>query len=415
LIFHEENKILFRNFSALTVLQIGNYLFPLVTFPYLVRVLGPAKYGLVNFAAAFAAYFTIIVNYGFHLSATREISVIRDDAEKLARKFWTVIFTKFLLLLLSVPLFAILIFSFEKFSSNVSVYTLSFLAVFGAALFPDWFFQGIEKMKAIAVINLSVKALWVVAIFLFVKSADDILLLIFLNGVSLSVIGLIGLLYAKFSFALKFVLPSSKEIFNQLKSGYHVFLSTISISLYTTSNVFILGLIAGDVAVGYFTAADKIRIAVQGIFSNAGQTIYPRVAKLFRESRQKAIGFLRKYLKILLAILLPLTLVLLLGAEFVVKVLLGLQYLESVAVLKILIFLPLLIALSNVYGIQIMLNTGYKKEFTKIVFTAGALDIIFALILTPYFSEIGTAVAVLFAEFYVTFAMWRFVKGKGIM
>ena len=405
----QSSQILFRNFSALTVLQIGNYLFPLVTFPYLVRVLGPAKYGLVNFAAAFTAYFTIIVNYGFHLSATREISVIRDDAEKLARKFWTVIFTKFLLLLLSVPLFAILIFSFEKFSSNVSVYTLSFLAVFGAALFPDWFFQGIEKMKAIAVINLSVKALWVVAIFLFVKSADDILLLIFLNGVSLSVIGLIGLLYAKFSFALKFVVPSSKEIFTQLKSGYHVFLSTISISLYTTSNVFILGLIAGDVAVGYFTAADKIRIAVQGIFDNIAKTIYPRVSILLNEDLQKAKIFIKKYSAIIHLVTSFIALIIFIYADKTVEFFLGGGYEYSIKILEVIIFLIVLQLSSNIAGVQIMLNLKYDKQFLNITVWGGVINVFVAIIVVTLWGVIGMAVSFVSVELFITLAFWKFV------
>ncbi len=413
--FIKKNRTLFVNFSSLTALQISNYIFPLITFPYLVRVLGPEKYGLVNFAAAFAAYFGIITNYGFNLSATREISVMRDNAEQLSRKFWNVLFTKFFLFVVSLPFFFAVVISFDKFSSQADVYFLSLLAVFGAIFFPDWFFQGVEKMKAIAVINVAVKILWTASIFIFVKNETDILVLIFLNGLSFLISGIVGMFFAVKTFSLKFVLPNFRQIREELENGWHVFLSTISISLYTTSNVFILGLIAGDAAVGYYTAADKIRTAVQGLFGNAGQTIYPYSARLFSENLSKAASFLHKYLKAIFALLLPVTLMIFIFAEPITTVLLGGEFQPSINVLRILAFLPFLIALSNVYGIQVMLNTGYKKEFTRVVFVAGIINVILALLLTFSLREIGTAIAVLIAESYVTFAMWKFVKKKRLI
>ena len=413
--FAISKKILIVNYSSLTALQVSNYLLPIITFPYLVRVLGPGKYGLVNFAMAFAGYFIVVVNYGFHLSATREISIARNDPETLSRKFWAVLFTKILLLVLSAPFFLLTIFLVAPFAKETGIFLLTFLLIAGAALFPDWFFQGVENMKAIAAINISAKILWTAAVFVFIRARSGAIVLILLNGLASLAIGAVGLATALMKFNLIFKPPGLKEISQTLKNGYHVFLSTLSISLYTTSNVFLLGLFAGNEAAGYFAAADKIRLAVQGLFGNAGQTIYPRTAKLFSESGEKAIAFLKKYLKIILITALPITMAMFLFARQIVTIILGKQYLTSVLPFKILLFLPLLIALSNIYGIQIMLNTGYKKDFAKIVFQAGALNLILALILIPYFQATGAATAVLAAEMFVTTAMWKFVRKKEIL
>ncbi len=411
----ESKKVLLKNFTSLTALQISNYVFPLITFPYLVRVLGPEKYGLVNFVAAFAGYFTVIVNYGFHLSATREISVVRESREILTEKFWTFLFTKLFLLIVSLPVFISAVYFIPKFSRDYIFYLYAFLTVFGVALFPDWFFQGIEKMKAIAVINIVVKIFWVVSVFLFVRDVSDAQIFVLLNGLSSIVIGFIGISIAIKSFEMKFSFPKFSGIVHTLKSGFYVFLSTVSISLYTTSNVFILGLLAGNEAVGYFAAADKIRNAVQGLFGNAGQTIYPRSAKLFSNEPGKASAFIKKYLKSILLIAIPLTIALFVFSNQIVEIVLGSKYYLSVTTLKIFSFLPLIILLSNIFGVQIMLNTGHNKEFTRIVFLAGLLNIILAIVLIPYFSHNGSALAVLIAEIFVTFSMWRFVVGKGLL
>ncbi len=410
------NRTLIFNFSSLTLLQFSNYLFPLISFPYLVRVLGPERYGLVNFVMAFVAYFNLIADYGFNITGTRLVSLARNNREELRKLFWSIFFVRILLMFVGFVVFLPLVFLVGKFSAEINFYLIAFLVVLGTALFPQWFFQGMEKMFYITVVNIFVKIFWLIGIFLFIKNASDALVLIILNAASFLLIGLIGLSIAVFKFRLGgFYLPTFVEIKERLTDGWSVFLSTLSISLYTNSNVFILGIIAGNTAVGYFAAADKIRMAVQGLFANAGQSIFPHMAKLFKTSKEKARSFLRKYLKIILTFLLPVTLLLIFFASEIVNLLLGNQYEESANVLKILAFLPLLIALSNVYGIQVMINTGYKKEFSKIVFLAGILNILLCVVLTYLFGEFGTATAVLIAEFFVTFEMWRFVKTKRIL
>jgi PST family polysaccharide transporter len=154
-----KNKVLFKNFSSLTILQISQYIFPLITFPYLVRVLGPDGYGLVAFATAFVGYFTVITDYGFNLSATRDISINRDNPEKLNQIFNSVITVKIILFFLSVIIFLPIVYGFSKFSDDLEIYLLSFISVLGTTLFPVWFFQGVERMGFITIISVVIKAI----------------------------------------------------------------------------------------------------------------------------------------------------------------------------------------------------------------------------------------------------------------
>ncbi|MBK7106119.1 MAG: flippase [Ignavibacteriae bacterium] len=414
-IFIQKNKTLLRNFSSLTALQISQYLFPLVTFPYLVRVLGPDGYGLVSFANAFIGYFTVLTDYGFHLSATKDISINRkNNPQKIEEIYSSVLGVKILLFLLSILIIVPILLFIPKFNDNAMIYFISFLAVFGTTLFPIWFFQGIEEMGYISSISILVKVFWVISIFLLVNSKDDIIILVSLNAISSILTGLIGLWIARIKFNLKLFIPTVEQIKYQLEDSWHYFLSNVSISLYTISNIFILGIFTNDTTVGYFSAADKIRYAIQNVTSTAGRTIFPHLSSEFLRSLEAGFSFIRKYVISMGSFVFLLSILLFLFSEQIVLLVLGEEYFKSVIVLKILSVLPFIIFASNVAGIQTMINLGFKKEFANIIIIAGILNIVLSLIIVPIYFEFGSAVAVVITELVVTIKMLSFLKRKNI-
>ncbi len=409
-----KNRVLAKNFSSLSILQISQYIFPLVTFPYLVRVLGPDGYGLVAFATAFVGYFTVFTDYGFNLSATREVSIHRKDPHKISNIFNSVLSIKLILFTASIIIFLPIVYAFARFNQDIEIYLISFVSVLGTTLFPVWFFQGTERMGFITFINVLVKAVWVIAVFVFVQSRSDILLLVALNSLSSLLVGIIGLIVVKYYFNLTFSIPSIENIKLQFVEGWHYFLSTASISLYTLSNVFILGLFASDTIVGYFSAADKIRHALQNITDTAGRTIFPYLSAEFKRSKVAAFIFLRKFIKIVGSILIVSCLLLFIFSEPIVYLILGVDYVESIILLKIISFLPLIIFFSNVAGVQTMLNLGFKRDFANIILISGILNIIISFIVVPVFLSIGSAIMVLFTEILVTSQMVIFLRKNDI-
>ena len=409
----EPYKKIIHNFTSLSVLQAANYLFPLIILPYVVRILGPEKYGLVQFAAALNIYFLIICDYGFNLSGTRAVSVHREDKQKLSQIFSSILLIKTALFVIAIVLLAAIVFSIDKFRADYLVYFASSGMLIGSVLFPFWLFQGLEKMKYITIIHVIVRTITTALIFLLIRTEADYITLALLNSITQVLIGIGGIITASTILKVKLIFPPLKMIKKQLHDGWYLFLSSISINLYTTSNTFILGILTNNTFVGYYAAADKIRIAFHGILITLSQSVFPFVNNLLKESFDRFINFNKKLIFFAGGIGLILTIILFLFAAEITGLILGAQYLHSADILRIISFLPLLSSLNNVFGIQIMLPLGYDKAFNKIISSSALLHIIMLTILIPLYFAIGTAVSAVVTEFIVTiFIIWFVWKNK---
>jgi len=394
------------------VLQGANYVLPLITLPYLVRVLGPGKFGLLAFAQAFTQYFVILTDYGFNLTATRQIAIHRDDTKKVSEIFSVVMIIKFALMVVSFLLMAAIVLAVPMFHADWRVYFLTFLMVLGNVLFPVWFFQGMERMKYITVLNISAKFIAVVAIFVFVQKQSDYLIAAGIQSGGFVIAGLLGLFSLRRVAPLRSAFPSWRAIVETLREGWHVFISTGAISLYTSSNTFILGLVTNTVTVGYFSAADKLVRAVQGILTPVSQAIYPHINALARQSREAALTFITKSLKWLGLVSLMGSVLLFIAAEPLVMLVLGSQYAASIALLRWMAFLPFIIAMSNVFGMQTMLTFGMDRLVGRILLLAGLINLTIIVPLVCALGPAGAAISLLIPETFVVVACW-YVLEKG--
>lgn len=401
------NTKLFKNISALSLLQFMNYVFPFITIPYVVRTLGVEKFGLVSFAAAFTAYFSMLIDYGFNFSATRSISIHRDNIAKESQIITSVYLIKFVLFIVSILAFVLIVLNVGFFKNESDLYIYSFLTVIGALLTPLWYFQGVEKMIIITGLTFAVRLILVFSIFSFITNKGDYKLYALLNSFSSITIGLIS-----FSFVIMKISLLTKKNFpillSEFKEGSILFVSNLSINLYTVSNTFILGLFAPPVIVGYWSAADKIRLAMQNILTPISQGFYPHLSKLFNNSFEAAMLFVRKTSGTLILLSFTVSFMLFAFAEPLVLFILGADFYSSAYILKIISFLPFIIILSNITGIQILLNINGSKEFTNVVLLAAMLNIMLSFILVPKLMAIGTAISVVITEIIVTSMMFYF-------
>jgi PST family polysaccharide transporter len=408
-------SVLISNLGSLSFLQLSNYIFPLILLPYLVRIFGAEKYGLISFAIAFNTYFFTLCDYGFNLSGTRYISANRDNAEKLSEVFSVIIVVKFLLFILSLIILITVVFTFNRFSGEWKLYLVSSGFVLGNVLFPLWFFQGVERMKYITIIQVTIRAVFVISVFAFVLKESDYLLYMILFSSSQILAGLIGFLTVLLKFDVHFFFPKLKAIRFHINEGWNIFLSMISINVYTNSNTFILGLFAPDTVVGYFAAADKIRLTFQGIITILSQSVYPHMNNLLKNSFKDFSAFAKKLLSAEAVIGFAISLILFSLSYWLADIFLGTSFGESVLILKILSPLPFLIGLSNVFGIQIMLPLGFDKQFNIVLLFAAVIHLILLFILIPEFFAAGTSVAMNITEGFVTASMFIFVLRKTLV
>jgi PST family polysaccharide transporter len=272
-------KELIENFASLYILQITNILIPLVTLPYLVRVLGVESFGLVSFAQVFAMFFVMVVDFGFNLSIVRLISVNSENKEKVSEIFSSVIVIKLILLLLSFLLYYGIVNSVERFAKDELLYLYMYGIVIGQGLFPVWFFQGVQKMRYITILNFIVKIVFLALIFLLIHSNSD-----YLNYPILLSFGYISILPFAFyiikkEFHVVFYIPPIERLVYYTKYSSHFFVSRIALRLYEGGGLFVVGLIAPDVVVGYYAIADKLRGAITSLYSPISQALYPYIAK----------------------------------------------------------------------------------------------------------------------------------------
>lgn len=394
------NKTLLKNFTSLSILQISNYLFPLITFPYLVRVLGPDKFGLVNFAAAFVGYFGILTDYGFNLSANRKISIHRNDKRKVNEIFNSVLIIKIILFFISALIICIIIFVIPKFRNEYLTYLFSFGAILGNVLFPVWFFQGNENMKFITILNIIFKSITTLLIFLLVTKSNDYNILVLLNSLSFITIGIFSLIIIRIHFKIKFIIPSGNEIIFHLKEGWYIFISTIGISLYTISNTFILGIFTNNIIVGYYSVAEKIINVLEGIMNPLSQTLYPHLSLLAANSPKEYKSKIPKLSAMLGTIGLIISGLTIIFAPEICKLLLGEQYNQSIIVLRILSPLPFLLSLSIVYANLGLLAFGLLKKWASVILFSSLISVIGAVLFVYVFhlQHIGTAINVTLTE-----------------
>ena len=393
----KEKKVVLENFASLSTLQGINYLLPLLVLPYLVRVIGPEKFGLIAFAQSFIQYFMIITDYGFSLSATRKISLCRKK-EEASTVFSSVMTVKFILASLSYLVLLVLINTIPKFRSDWLLYLFSFGAVIGNTLFPVWFFQGTEKMKYIAIINIAGGLIYAGSVFIFVRTPADYLLVPLLNSLFFIITGIFGLYVAFKEFSLEFIFQSYSDIKLELKTGWDIFISTIAINTYTTTRIFAVGLLTNNIITGYYSIAEKITGVIQTFpLASLSQAIYPRLSNIFAKSKRRAQNLMQKVQhSTTLAYLLAIPVIFFIS-PLIVKIACGKIFPEVVLSLKMLL-LSIFFISANAFKVQFLLVCGRPDIYSRIHILAALLGLPLIFIFICYFSFLGAAAATITIE-----------------
>jgi polysaccharide transporter, PST family len=390
---------IFSNIIYLSMQQAVNYLLPLITVPYLVYTLGTERYGLLAFAAAFVFYFQVIIDYGFNYSAVQAVSIHRADPRRLSGVFFSVTAIKLLFAAVCFGVLLLLVALVPLFHRNAALYVWTFAATAGTIFFPTWFFQGIEEMKYITIFNFVLRGGATALMFVFIRNPGDYMWVPWLNTAGIVLVGMLSVVILFVKFRIVPVRPDRATVIELLKNGFRIFISLAVSTLFNNTNTFILGVFSNNFVVGTYAVAEKIARACIALSVPVSNAIYPRTVLLFKESRERALSFLRKILFGGSALFAGVSILLFIFAGPIVTLITGTNNSTAVLVVRILSILPLSVFVDNIYGVQVLLNIGgMQKQFLRATIVSGVLSVAMQFALVPRFLAAGTAVSFLAAE-----------------
>ena len=381
------------NVAALSILQIMNYAVPLATVPYLVRVLGPANFGLLAFAQALVTYFDLLTDYGSLLSATRAVAVHRHDFHALARIFWRTAAARLALAFACALVLGVLVLAASPLRAAGALYAAAFLTVIGTAVFPVWFFQGIEQMKFVTAALASARLLTVPALFLLVRRPDHYVRAAAIQGAVPVLAGILVTPILWKSLRRGVYRPTLAEIGDVLRDGWSAFVANSALVFNATATITVLGLVAGPTEVGYYSAADKVIRALSSLLTPVTQALYPHLNSLKTHAPHRIAGLMRRSYFWIGALALCVSLATFALARPVGLALWGHGFLRSVAVLRCLSPLPFLLALVNLIGIQTLLVLGLDSLVSRAVFTCALVNVALTAWLSSSYGALGAAAA----------------------
>ena len=405
-----KEKIRFlKNLFFLSVLQFFELLLPFILIPYLIGVLGVEKFGLISFATIFITYFQIVIDFGFNTTATREISININNKLKIEEIYNSVLSAKIILLSISLITLILILISLKKFNSNFLIFILTFGVVFAQCFIPLWFFQGIQEVKYITYINIVTKSIFTFAIFMLVNKQEDYLLVPLFTSLGYFVSAIFSFFLIRWKFKIKFKFQKIDKIKLQLFNSKYIFLSELKTALITNTNVFVLGLISGNIAVGYFVGADKIIRAFSNLQTPILNALFPYLSERMQINKKETLILIKKIIKIGSVLISFVLIIVFFYSEFIIKFILKEQMTNSIIAFKILLLIPLASFLDVILGKHILLNLNKEKQFYKVLYTAAIINLPIVVALTYYFGYIGTAIAQMFIQIFIVLYMCFFV------
>lgn len=394
-----------RNTLALGGLQLANMVLPLVTLPYLLRVLGPEQFGAYGLAQAVAAQGQVLADFGFNLSATQRVAQCQGQISAISRLFWSVQAAKAVLALLVLGLMALGTWLVPVLTAIALVVLGTTPSIIASVLFPQWLLQGVERMGFITLCSLLARLATLPLVFTVVKTPEDAWLAALIAASAPLLAGLLACGLIARQRLVHWHAPTRQSITDVLRDGWAIFTSTAAISLYTSLTPVVLGLLTPMHAVGLFSAADRIRQACQAMVTPLSNAAFPRIGAVMAKDTGEGLQLVRKLLAVQGSLTLLMSLGLWIFAPQIVAVLMGPAFAEAVIVLRVLAILPFLIGISNVLGIQTMLNMGLKSAFSRIVLASGLVNLALLALLAPRWEAPGAAWALVATESLVTAAM----------
>lgn len=388
------------NFIMNMILKVSSFIFPLITFPYISRVLGPDGNGKVSFASSVIYYFTVVASLGIPTYGIRACAKYRDDRKKLSQTVHELLMINLILTVLSYVAMLALVFGVPRLRSDVSLLLVSSVSMILTSIGVEWFYQAIEQYDYITYRNIVFKVISIVCMFLWVKNAED-----YIVYAGVQVFGNVGsnvLNLVRLRCYIDMKPMKEYRLMQHIKPAFMFFLLTVATTIYTNLDTVMLGFMSSDTEVGYYSVAVKMKVILVSMVSALGTVILPRTSYYLQNHMVEVFKeVIEKSFKVVCLIALPLMSYCMLEAEGIIVFLSGWEYLAAVPAMVAITPTILLIGLSNITGLQVLVPLGLEK-YTILSTVFGAVtDVVFNALLIPEYGALGAAIGTLVAELVV--------------
>lgn len=398
----KEGKTVFANFGYLSLLQIAGFVFPLITMPYLARVIGTDGFGKIAFASAIVAWVQTVADWGFTLTATRDVAQHRADKNQVSRIFSNVLWARCFLTLVSGVLLILAIACIPYLRENAAIILITYLLVPGHILFPEWFFQALEKMKYTTVFNIILKLIFTIAVFIFIHDKDDYLIQPLLTTVGYIICGVCALYLILRRWGYTLYPPKWSDIFTAIKSSFDVFLNNLMPNLYNSFSIMLLGFFDGSTSNGIYDGGNKfpsIFLQFQSVLSRA---FYPFLSR--RPDKHGIYAMLNIGSAVIGAV------ILIVVAPWIIGLMLGPEFSNSVIVMQILSLSVIFLSISHTYGTNYLIIIHKEKPLRNLTFISSLIGMCASIPLVYYFSYVGAALTVLLCRGLLGIGAWGLSK-----
>ena len=405
-----QKKSLKLNFIMNAILTMSSFLFPLISFPYVSRILGPEGTGRVDFATSLIAYFLMFAQLGIPTYGVRACAKVRDDKHLLTKTAQELLVINLVMSALAYVALAVGIICVPRLRQDRLLYILVSLTIIFNTIGMEWLYKALEQYTYITVRSIAFKLVSLGAMFALINSRDDYVIYGGITILASSASYLMNFFHARKYISLRPV--GGYEFKPHLKAVMVFFAMACATTVYTNMDKVMLGIMATDVDVGYYGAASRIKSILVSIVTSLGTVLLPRASYYVQQGKMEEFRKIsRKALNFVVVAALPMTLYFILFARQGILLLSGDEYLGAVMPMQFIMPTLLFIGLTNILGIQILVPTGREKVVLYSVIVGAVTDVVCNLLLIPKYLAAGAAMSNMIAEAAVlvfqTFALRR--------
>lgn len=395
-------KTLTKNFSALAVLQAMRYLIPFIVLPYVTPIIGVTHFGEIAVAYAIALIFQTVVNFSFDFIGARDVARNCEDMGKVSEIVSTILCARIVLYVIAFVLLGGIVLAVPKFREIWLLILISVATAFFSMNVSEWFFQGIEKMEHITIVNVISRVVYIVLIFTFIKEREDYLLYPIFNLLGFVMASMYSIVMMTRKYKCRLHIPPFSKILDSFKIGKDLFVNQVCMSLCINLPNILLGTISGSAAAGLYDAAGKLHNAGKHSIDVLNRTFFPFLSRqVDKHTGYRRINF---FFSLLLAVLLFFL------APLLIRLLYSDEFLPAIPLLRILAVSVFFTGISSAYGVNYLLLIGREKLLRNITLTVTLLGVVLFVVLTYLYSTVGAAVAVVILN--AAFALSYFTAAR---